>query len=94
MKALVVYDSDYGNTEKVARAIAESFGGESAKVIRAGQASPDMLIDSEMLIVGSPTQGFRPTKPVTGLLGLLPRNALDGKHVAAFDTRIDRKDVG
>lgn len=94
MKALVVYDSEYGNTEQVARTIAQSLGESSAQVIHAGQASPEILIDSEMLIVGAPTQGFRPTKPVTDLLGRLPRKALVGKSVVAFDTRIDTEDVG
>ncbi|TET68870.1 MAG: nitric oxide synthase, partial [Dehalococcoidia bacterium] len=41
MKALIVYDSVYGNTEKIARAIAEAItpSGE-VKVLRAGEANP------------------------------------------------------
>jgi flavodoxin I len=86
ISALVIYDSDYGNTEKVARAIAEALGVEP---LRAEQVAPDKLQDVDLLIVGSPTQGFRPTKPVTNLLDRLSRQALKGKRVAAFDTRID-----
>ncbi len=92
MNVLVLYDSEFGNTERLARAIGAALAaGSTVDVIRASQASPEMLIEAEMLIVGAPTQGFRPTKPVTGLLEQLPPNALAGKKVAAFDTRIDTK---
>ena len=52
MKALVVYDSSYGNTEALARAIGEA-AGEGATVISAAQAGRsdfeqlDVLIDRE-----------------------------------------------
>ncbi len=90
MNILVVYNSEFGNTETMARAIAEalSSAGE-ARAVRASQASVDDLQQAGLLIVGSPTQGFRPTKPVTNLLQQLPRGGLKGVQVAAFDTRID-----
>ena len=41
MKALVVYDSVYGNTEQVARAIGGGLGGD-ARVVSAGEVEePD-----------------------------------------------------
>lgn len=92
MKALVVYDSQWGNTEKVARAIAAALGPEpEVRAVRAGQVTPEMLAGSalDLLVVGSPTQGFRPTKPLTELLSSLSPQALDGVRVAAFDTRFD-----
>ena len=36
MKVLVVYDSAYGNTEKIARAIGSAISGD-VKVLRAGK---------------------------------------------------------
>jgi flavodoxin len=90
MNVLVVYDSQFGNTEKVARAIGQALSsGSAVEVKHIDQSTPDMLEAVDLLIVGSPTQGFRPTKPVTGLLEALPRGALQGKKVAGFDTRID-----
>lgn len=91
MKPLVIYDSAYGNTEKVARTIAASFGRDAGEIVHASRATPEQLIDATMLVVGAPTQGFRPTKPVTELLDQLTPKALAGKPVAAFDTRIDTK---
>ena len=54
MKALVVYDSTYGHTEKIARAIGEAIGGQ---VLRVGEVSPADLKGYELLIIGSPTHG-------------------------------------
>ncbi|MCK4843467.1 MAG: flavodoxin domain-containing protein, partial [Dehalococcoidia bacterium] len=69
MKALIVYDSVYGNTEKIARAIAEAItpSGE-VKVVGAGEANPSELASIDLLIVGSPTHGGRPTPAVQNLL--------------------------
>jgi len=93
MKALIVYDSVYGNTEKIARAIAEAItpSGE-VKVLGAGEANPSELASIDLLIVGSPTHGGRPTPAVQDLLNKVPK--LQGINVAAFDTRIPTKLVG
>jgi len=90
MKTLIVYDSVYGNTEKIARAIAEAItpSGE-VKVLRAGEANPSELESIDLLIVGSPTHGGRPTPAVQNLLNKVPK--LQGIKVAAFDTRIPTK---
>jgi flavodoxin len=88
MKALVVYDSQYGNTEQVARAIAGALG-ETA--VRVGQADAAMVKDHELLIVGSPTQGGRPTRAVKQFIDSISEGALSRTAVAAFDTRIPSK---
>ena len=90
MKALIVYDSVYGNTEKIARAIAEAIApsGE-VKVVGADEANPSELESIDLLIVGSPTHGGRPTPAVQNLLNKVPK--LQGIKVAAFDTRIPTK---
>jgi flavodoxin I len=92
MKALIVYDSVYGNTEKIARAIAEAItpSGE-VKVLRAGEANPSELASIDLLIVGSPTHGGRPTPAVQDFLNKVPELSLKGIKVAAFDTRSQAK---
>jgi len=59
MKALVVYESMFGNTEEVARAIgaglAESMAVEVQSVANASPAVPQ---DVELLIIGGPTHAF------------------------------------
>jgi flavodoxin len=93
MKALIVYDSVYGNTEKIARAIAEAITpSNEVKVLRAGEANPSELASIDLLIVGSPTHGGRPVPAIHDFLNKVPK--LQGVNVAAFDTRITTKLVG
>jgi flavodoxin len=85
MKALVVYDSKYGNTEKVARAIAE---GLSCQALHFSEAGADALTGVGLLVVGSPTQGGRPTTALNDWLRRLLEGRLRDMHAAAFDTRL------
>jgi len=95
MKALIVYDSVYGNTEKIARAIAEAITPSyEVKVLQAGEANPSELASIDLLIVGSPTHAGRPTPAIQDLLNKVPKLSLKGINVAAFDTRISTKLVG
>ena len=90
IKALVTYDSVYGNTEKVAKAMGEALG-EGAEVRHADQVDPAEMGSLDLIIVGSPTHGGRPTKPVSSLLGKIKSNALQGTIVGAFDTRSPKR---
>ena len=92
MKSLIVYDSIYGNTEKIARAVADAIApsGE-VKVVQAGEANPPELESTDLLIVGSPTHGGRPTPAVQDFLNKIPKLSLQGINVAAFDTRSQAK---
>lgn len=89
-KRLVVYDSIFGNTERVARAVAEVL---EAPVKRASRLDPADLADLELLVVGSPTRAFNPTSDAKSLFGRLPAGALEGVRAAAFDTRLDTERV-
>jgi flavodoxin I len=95
MKALIVYDSVYGNTEKIARAIAEAITpSDEVKVLRVGEANPSELASVNLLIVGSPTHAGRPIPAVQDFLNKVPELSLKDINVAAFDTRISKKIVG
>lgn len=91
MKALVVYDSAYGNTEAIAKAIG---GACQAIVLRVGEVKPDHLEGLDFLIVGSPTQAFQSLPSVKAFLKNLPAGSIKGVKVASFDTRVDVKQVG
>ncbi len=92
MKALIVYDSVYGNTEKIARAMAEAIapGGE-VKVLRASEADLSELSSADLVIAGCPTHGGRPTSAMQGFLNKVPESSLQGITAAAFDTRVSAK---
>jgi flavodoxin I len=93
MKTLVVYDSVYGNTEKIARAIGGALTGD-VKMLRANEVRASDLQSIDVLIVGSPTQGFRPTKPVQAFIDNIPEGSLKGIKVLAFDTRMSAAESG
>jgi flavodoxin I len=82
MKALIIYDSTHGNTEKIAQAIGEAIGGQ---VLQVGEVNPADLKRFDLLIFGSPTHGGFPTEGIHDLLKM--SLALEGVNVAAFDTR-------
>jgi len=88
MKALIVYDSVHGNTEQLARAIGDAFG--NAAVLHVTKVTADDLKAADLVIVGSPTHGGRPTPPIQGFLNSLP-GPVSGMRAAAFDTRMPPK---
>ena len=93
MKTLVVYDSVYGNTEQIAKVIAEAIEGE-VKLRHASKATPAELENIDLLVVGAPTQGGRATQAAQDFLNGLPKEAVKGLNVATFDTRLSTKFVG
>ncbi len=95
MKALIVYDSKFGNTEKIARAIGEAINplGE-VEVAKAGDANASELSSINFLIVGSPTHAGGATRAIKEFLRKIPANALKNVRVASFDTRFSAKDKG
>ena len=83
---LVIYDSVFGNTEKIAQGIGEALGDARVKSVKEVNSSD--LEDLDILIIGSPTRGFRPTPVIMNLFKNLPDKALFRVKAAAFDTRI------
>jgi len=92
MKALIVYDSVYGNTEEIAKAIGSAINGD-VKVLRVGEVNPSELRMIDLLIIGSPTQGGRPTPAIQDFLDKIPEPSLQGINIAVFDTRMSTKFV-
>ena len=90
MKVIIVYDSMYGNTEQIARAIGGGITGD-VSIVRAGEVEPQQMNSIDLLVVGSPTQAGRATVPVQKFLSGAAAPAVKGIRVAAFDTRIPAK---
>ena len=88
MAALVVYDSFYGNTSRIADAIASALG-PGTMLRKISELDARQLPDFDLLIVGSPTQGGRPTKRMQEWLSQVPNSRLAGRRFASFDTRIE-----
>ena len=85
MKTLVIYDSVFGNTEKIAQSVAAALQTIATPV---SQVTAEQVREQDVLVVGSPTRGFRPTEGISKFIEALPKNHLANVRVAAFDTRI------
>lgn len=91
MNTLILYDSQFGNTERIAKSIADTVRayGE-VRAVRINAAQPIDLQGTALLIVGSPTQGWRATKAIQSFLDSLSPAQLRGVAVASFDTRFQK----
>jgi flavodoxin len=85
MKTLVIFDSNYGNTQKVAEAIAKEL---DAKAVLVSKVSTPELKDLDLVIVGSPINGWKPSEKMGEFLASLSSGQLNNVKAAAFDTRI------
>ncbi len=91
---MVVYDSQFGNTGHIAQAIGDTLGSQDdVETIRVSDVGPEQLAGLGLLIVGSPTQKFRPSAATTNLLKGIPKSGLKGVKVAAFDTRFTMSEI-
>jgi hypothetical protein len=69
MKAVVVYESLWGNTAAIAAAIAEGIG-EGAEALATDAASPALIADADLIVAGSPLLGFAlPTEEMRKSIG-------------------------
>jgi len=88
MRVLIAFDSAYGNTERIARAIGGALEPQGTiAVTRAADVRPDDLAALDLLIVGGPTQRHRASPALAAWLEGLGRRTLSGVPAAAFDTR-------
>lgn len=97
VKALVVYYSMYGNTEKVAKALAAGLesGGVEANVAKVEAVKFDELAEVDLLCVGSPVHAWNASKPVKEFLERLKSaEGLAGKKAFAFDTKMKSRLAG
>jgi len=88
MHTTIVYDSEYGNTHKVAEAIAaelQDAGPVDVLNVRTTPLTVPAALD--FLVVGGPTQIHRVSAPLRAQLDALPAHCLEGVRLATFDTR-------
>lgn len=96
-KVLVVYDSVYGNTEKIARALAEGVqsSGVEVNLVKTNDVDLGKLGDYDLLAFGAPTQAFGIYKAMKDLLERLKTiEGLKGKKGFAFDTKLKSRLAG
>lgn len=66
MKAVVVYESIYGNTHLVADAIGRGLAARGeVVVVPVAQAAPALVTDADLIVVGGPTHAHGMSRPST-----------------------------
>ncbi len=89
MNVLVVYGSQFGNTERIARTIGAALEARhSVQVVGARDARALAGNPVDLLIVGAPTQMFGRRLIVRSFLDGLKRQGFGDVAAAAFDTRM------
>jgi flavodoxin len=81
MRAIVVYYSESGNTQKVAQAVGAGLGTQDRRV---EEVKIQELPTYDLICIGTPVQGGAPAKKVLDFISQMP--ALNGKKAAAFCT--------
>jgi len=87
MKALIVCDSNFGNTKLIALEIAKNIG-ESTRVISTKDFKDSDIKGVDLLIFGSPILGWRPSETTMKVLDSLKGKVKTGFKFATFDTRV------
>jgi flavodoxin I len=86
MKSLVIYDSQFGNTEKIAQAIATALDIQAMHV---GKVTNDNLKGLDLLVIGSPVQAGNATMAIQKFIDQIPVEIVKSLKFATFDTRME-----
>jgi len=87
MNVLVVYFSKFGNTQKVAEAIAETLESTGAvRVLRLEQLTASDMQGVDLVMMGCPIHRMNLPETAQLVLEALPKRILRGILVTAFDT--------
>ena len=88
MNSLVVYGSRYGNTQKIAYAIAAGLRAWGAVEVFAVETAHGIRLHGyDLVVLGGPTEGHGMTKAMAGYIDQIG-GAFTGINTAAFDTRL------
>ena len=88
-RAIVIYDTKFGNTEKIATALARGMEKQGVRVdcVKTDEVDIDKLVEYDLLAIGGPTHAFSISKPMKAFLEKLKRVDFKGKKAFAFDTK-------
>lgn len=94
MKILILYDTQYNNTEKIAKIIASAIPPQhKCQCLGVEQVQGTLIHSFDVIIFGSPTHGGRPKAAMQEFFDAIPADGMNGKMFAVFDTRFLDSDV-
>jgi flavodoxin len=96
-RAVVVYGSRFGNTRRLAEALARGLRRHPSLAVDCrsiDEVAAKDLAAYDLLAIGGPTEIFSAAKPMKAFLASLPDGGLAGKHGFAFETRLESRIAG
>jgi flavodoxin len=87
MKAIVIYDSKFGNTERLAREIGAALEDDYSVEVRSCDEPLDSVAGLDLLVVGGPTHGHGLSQPMRTFLTRIREVGLYNIPLLTFDTR-------
>jgi flavodoxin len=89
MKAIVIYDTQFGNTEQIAKTLASGMNEQGIAVdcVKVDNIQLDTLTGYDLLAIGGPTHGFGMSSPMKKFMKKLEQVDLEDKKAFAFDTK-------
>lgn len=87
MHVLILYDSRFGNTERLATAMEGAISARHEVVTRQVVDAPREAAGYDLVLVGGPTHIHGASQPLRDALHQLPKGSLTDVPVAVFDTR-------
>ncbi len=88
MKAIVVYDSKFGNCKKVAEDVAGGLAeaGVEVNLVQVKGASTGALGGYDVIAIGAPVRAGKPLKSIRKFVKNMQDVSLEGKTLGFFDT--------
>ena len=77
MTAIVVYESIWGNTATLAQAIGRGLGPKT-QVLSTSEATPDVVAEAGLLVLGAPVHSYNRPEFVTIQVGRDPEDEVEG----------------
>jgi flavorubredoxin len=95
-KAIVIYHTQFGNTEKIVQALVSGMVEQEVDVdcMNVEDVQVDKLMEYDLLVIGGPTHGFGMSKPMKTFMKKLEHEDLRGKNAFAFDTKFGTRFAG
>ncbi len=88
MQSLVVYDSKFGNTKRVAEAVADGLRTHGpVRLLELSAILPQELGEPDLLVIGGPTQAHGISARMRQFLDALEARSRSGMVAVTFDTR-------
>jgi flavorubredoxin len=95
-KAIVIYNTRFGNTEKIAKSLAQGMKEQGVTVdcLKVEDVDTNKLTEYDLVAVGGPTHMLGASEPMKRFLKKLEQVNLKGKKAFAFDTKMEYRFSG